>query len=45
MAASLMTEAGVIPVRMGSRFTGVANTLTGIICRTLLWMKSSFLTW
>ena len=45
MATSLLKETGAIPARMGSWFTGVANILTGIICRALLWMKSKFLTW
>ena len=45
MAASLLMEAGAIPVKMGSWFTGVAFRVLEIVHRSLLKVTSSFLTW
>ena len=42
MAASLLMEAGMIPARMGSWFTGVTCRVPEIVCRALLRVKSSF---
>ena len=45
MIESLLMETGTIPARMGSWFTGVVCTVPEIVCRTLLRVTSSFLTW
>ena len=42
VAASLLMEAGAIPARMGSWFTGVACRVPEIVRRALLRMISSF---
>ena len=44
MAASLLLDAGAIPARMGSWFTGVACRVPEIVCMALLRVTSSFLT-